>query len=222
MRYCIVAGGKAKRFNSVYKELLPVNNEGFAAIDLHIKRAIDLLAREIVIVTTYEKIATHAEHIARRWGNVPIQFIIQRRDELLGALQDGMSMYMPTWYALADTVWNVDIDILQYGIELLQTQRNYSIIGLFKIRDAAGLSILTPDGFQKLPMDFPKSDEVYQAWGSFGLNQNLYHFLQISTSFDEFLFQQLKQNSRQMEITDYYDLGNWSRYLHYLKENNVH
>ncbi len=208
------AGGRAERFDGIYKELLPIG-EGDFLLSAAIRRASHLGADRALVISNADKLSTHTKFLARHAA--PYSVDLQMRDERDEDLWAAMWRVMPRtdagFLVLPDTTWRCTGRIpedahLAFGIFSTDEPYRFSLVhegriltkpnGLTGTWQAWGCVYWSAevaaywDREQKLRGMYPHYDRAFEAamqefgYGTFGLD-------------------------------DYHDLGTWNAYSAYVR-----
>lgn len=197
------SGGSATRFRGIFKELLPIDRQGTTIIERAIqtaRRYFDIT--NIVVITNSDKEKYHR----RILRNYNITYKQQLRAELWGAIQDGlvdddMVMFLP------DTI------VKFYNQEPIRTTYPF-MLGTFATEEPWRFSVIENG------MIHTKKPVGIFAWGVLYWNREVSAFLETLDvlHYDE-AFNKILQHFpyTTFPIQEYFDLGDASHYIDYLK-----
>lgn len=100
------AGGRAERFDGIYKELLPIGERDFL-LSAAIRRAVALGATRARVISSAEKSATHARFLARHAADHAVELVVRAEgdEHLWAALRREIPAGEPALLVLPDTTW---------------------------------------------------------------------------------------------------------------------
>lgn len=202
----IPAAGKAERFSGIYKETLPVHSGTHTCLQNAVSTAIQYGADNIVVVTTPEKVGIHT-HLLRN-NEVPISFVLQRGDELWGAIQSTFFRYEDSLLVMPDTVFD--------PVEALYREMEFQL-GVFTTGHPERYSVLKDRVIYTKPHNFPSG--VYKAWGIVYWSRHVIDLWQNRTygHYDQAFNDAIHTfKLRTFAIDNYYDLGTIGHYQEYV------
>jgi len=208
----IPAAGKAERFSGIYKELLPVADKqlGFtSALHSAIKRVNQMGAREAIVITNEEKIAVHAH--ALRATAFPVSFVLQRGDELWGAISSTFYRGEDSLLIMPDTIFT--------PVEQIPRTEHVISFGTFETGHPERYSVLR-NGSIYTKQPWPHQTKNASAWGcvywrhaavDFWKANHYNHYDQaFQAAIDAF------PSYGVFSIMEYYDIGSYEQYCSYL------
>lgn len=202
-RVIIPAAGKASRIFGIPKELLPID-EGVTCLSKSIKLASTV--GQPIVISNPIKLALHSYVV-----DVPI--MLQKGDELWGAIKTGLQEGKDGGLILADTVTDFsvyDIDTeadLSFGTFLTNSSRRFSV--LLENR------IATKE-------DLPGT---YDAWGVVLWSKRVTDFmLTLEDDHYDRIFERVIQRFGYSTFPLHYykDLGTFDSYVDYIAEHHIH
>jgi hypothetical protein len=209
----IAAAGKAKRFNGILKELLPVG-DGISLLERNIKLL--YACDSILIVSTPEKMAAHAA-VASKYSKVSLT--PQRRDwDIYGAMYAGM--WFPhdrIHFVMADTYMPMNVFKGDTGIAPV-------FLGFHKTDEPWRYGILNPSG--RLEVVNKPSDLTgkHMAWGALGWSNEVTKelFYRSKLSYTQAINIMLKKFPVMLDKMEYYyDIGSWEHYWRFVHETGL-
>lgn len=196
------AGGNAARFGGYFKELLPVSN-GENALQAAYRRMCQF--EQVVIITTPEKIALHAQACPRA------TFILKTSDHLFGSLMTCLKAFVADeyYFAMPDTVWRGDWPKASY---------NQLGLGLFQTHEPERFGVLHGNQIHD-KAQWAHTDTFHLAWGAVCWTKEVRNFW-LANKYPDFtaaLNAAMKHLGYScFQISDYHDFANLIYYAKYL------
>lgn len=208
------AGGRAERFDGIYKELLPIGEKEFL-LSAAIRRGRDLGARHALVISSPEKRSTHARFLSRHAAGFDVRLSVrQERDEhLWSALRREIPTDEASLLVLPDTTWvcreSVPADAdLAFGVFETDEPHRFSLVH-------DGRILTKPAGLAG----------TWMAWGCvywspavarFWQEQEQRHgeYADYDRAFEDAM---RKFGHRTFAIEHYCDMGSWSSYASFVR-----
>lgn len=208
------AGGRAERFDGIFKELLPVG-EGEFLLSNAIRRASALGADRVLVITSADKLPTHSRFLSRHAAAFAVELAVRSENDehLWAALRHAIPIDEDGLLVLPDTTWTCPGSIprgadLAFGTFVTDEPHRFSLVhegriltkpgGLTGEWSAWGCVYWSAavaafwEREQKLHGEYPDYDRAFEsAMREFG--------------YDTF------------DIEGYHDLGTWAAYAAFLK-----
>jgi hypothetical protein len=203
----IPAGGKAERFGSYPKEMLPCGKNQ-TLLDRTVMALNHGSADRILILTSPEKIAIHAGQLGPGYD-----YRISR-DTVWHSIMESFA-YQADWnlYAMPDTYYPQDV------FDQSEMHRMDFNVGLFETTRADRFGVLIDGQIhdkEKLP---PKT---YLAWGVLCWTKNVVDFWlrnleQIKTHTDAFNLAMKEFGYQACKVKYYFDMASWDDYKYFIQ-----
>ncbi len=208
------AGGRAERFDGIFKELLPIGPREFL-LSAAIRRAHALGADRALVISNQDKRPTHARFLARHAAEFDVTLSVRSEndEELWTALCREIPLDEASFLVLPDTSWTCpgripqDCD-LAFGTFVTDEPHRFSLV--------EGNHILTkPEGLTG----------TWNAWGCVYWSAAVARFWHdhqarhgAYTHYDR-AFEHAMQvfGSETFPILDYRDMGNWDAYASFMR-----
>lgn len=195
------SAGSAIRFRGIIKELLPISPDGMTVLEQTIETGLRYFPIDRIRVVTNP----HKEHYHRRvLQGYEIEFVTQERNELWGAIQDGL-VDDDIVMLLPDTKVIVPAPII----------RTYDfMLGTFATKEPWRFSVLEGDKIHT-----KKNAGIY-AWGALYWSRAVSNFLMqtYALHYDDAFNEVLQYYSyTTFPITYYEDFGDVEHYLAYIR-----
>lgn len=208
------AGGRAERFDGIYKELLPIGENEFL-LSAAIRRASALGAEHALVISNPDKFATHSRFLARHASGLGVELAVreERHEHLWSALRREIPLGEASLLVLPDTTWTCRDRIpteapLAFGVfETLEPHR-FSLVH-------DGRILTKPAGLVG----------KWMAWGCVYWSPAVARFWaeqeQLHGEYPEYdrAFESAMQEFgyRTFAIEDYCDMGTWSSYASFVR-----
>lgn len=208
------AGGRAERFDGIYKELLPIGESKFLLSEA-IRRGHSLGSDRARVISNADKASTHAKFLARHASNFSVELSVrsEQDEHLWAALRREIPLDEAALLVLPDTKWTCS-DRIPAG--------SHIAFGTFATDEPHRFSLVHEGGILTKP-----DDRVgrWQAWGCVYWSARVAEFWK-----DQELLQgDYPEYDRAFEaamrefgydtfrIEDYHDMGTWSAYSSFLR-----
>jgi hypothetical protein len=208
------AGGRAERFDGIYKELLPIG-EGKFLLSEAIRRAHALGADRALVISSAEKYPTHARFLSRHASGYDVGISVRsERDEHLWA---ALRREIPTGEAgllvLPDTTWTCH-DRIPAGADLA--------FGLFATDEPHRFSLVHDGRILTKPAGLAG---CWDAWGCVSWSAEVARFWKEEEDlrgaypdYDRAFEDAMREfGYGTFRIEDYCDLGTWTAYASFLR-----
>lgn len=238
----IPAAGKATRFNGIYKELLPINEEGDTGLSNALKLAKRFGVKIAYIITSESKNSLHhryREHLNEvefKKGEIPLTWITEQGydEDLWGAIKTGND------YFIGESLYDHCIMIMPDTIPIVNTipiidRKVDFTLGLFNDRYINRYSVLRWERYNSRRVITKPNDRYLtdRAWGIAIWNKKIakhwrdkstwyrkQSIISTNTIYDEAFNDALNLRTYRsfFDIDAYYDIGSWERYVEYIKD----
>lgn len=208
------AGGRAERFDGIYKDLLPIG-EGQFLLSEAIRRGHALGAGRARVISSPEKQATHARFLARHANGFAVELSVRDEadDHLWAALRREIPLDEACLLVLPDTTWNCR-ERLPDGADLA--------FGVFETDEPHRFSLVHGDRILTKPAGL---EGRWPAWGCVYWSPAVAAFWKrreardgVYPEYDRAFEAAMREfGHATFRIEDYRDLGNWSSYASYLR-----
>lgn len=209
----LLAGGKASRFGGVRKELLPTG-EDRVVLDTSIEAFRNWGAEKIIVVTSQENWGIHVSHFSNsRYDDLNLFFEVQQGKEMWGAVETALPHATEqNCLLMADTIVN--------PFQFTAVPEGYPLVfGTFYTNQPGQYSVFV-DGKIVTKDIRLNGTGTYSAWGAVFFDHtvvnhwSLFEYFHYDAAFNHALSNYIHAA---VPIGPYFDIGNWSRYLEYLR-----
>ena len=208
------AGGRAERFDGIYKELLPIGEGEFLLSDA-IRRGHELGADRTLVITSPEKHATHERFLARHAARWDVALVVRDAadDHLWAALDRAIPAGEAGLLVLPDTTWSCRERIPEgadfaLGTFLTDEPHRFSLVH-------EGRILTKPEGLAG----------TWEAWGCVAWSGAVAEFWRERQARDgrypdydrAFEDAMRRFGHATFRIEDYRDLGTWQTYVSFVR-----
>jgi hypothetical protein len=208
------AGGRAERFDGIYKELLPIG-EGDFLLSAAIRRASALGADRALVISNADKVTTHAKFLARHASGFSVELSVRSEcdEHLWAALRRAIPSHEAGLLLLPDTTWRCTSRIPE-GADLA--------FGVFDTDEPHRFSLVHEGRILTKPRDVVGR---WSAWGCVYWSANVAAFWEreqklhgVYPEYDRAFEAAMREfGYSTFAIDDYHDLGTWAAYASYLR-----
>lgn len=208
------AGGRAERFDGIFKELLPVGERRFLLSEA-VRRGHALGAERALVLSSPEKHATHQRFLARHAAGFDVTLAVRGEDEdhLWAALRRVIPENEPCLLVLPDTTWTCR-ERLPAGADLA--------FGVFDTDEPHRFSLVHDGRILTKPRDVVG---VWQAWGCVYWTPAVARFWREREArqgaypeYDRAFEDAMREFGwATFRIEDYNDLGTWNAYASFVR-----
>jgi dTDP-glucose pyrophosphorylase len=165
----ILAAGSAQRWGGVVKELMPTGDQEWI-IDSSIQALVNVGVDRIILVSSPEKISTHARHFTKkRYGSVRFMYVVAPPGEMWDSLLSALPFTGDVnFLTMADTIIPPD------AFSTADVTKDFSL-GTFRTQEPRRFSVVYNGRIFTKPED---ADGEYAAWGTVVFSQNAAEFWQ--------------------------------------------
>jgi hypothetical protein len=214
----IPAAGKSTRWSGQYKELLPLTND-ITLLDKAISFCDEQGCESVVIITSPEKIATHAQYLSRfPFIKPPVFFKVQDdiRPDFLGAIRCGIQhnsdsflIVMPdTFFTMKERYVATDAPIT---------------FGLFETLHPERFGVLRDGQIEDKALGLFDGQTVFNAWGVIWMNQAVaseIYYSPFENHTSAFNYVMRKYGYETFDIYNYKDFASFQDYKEWLTDEN--
>ncbi len=209
----IPAAGKGSRWGGYYKELLPTG-KGEWFLDRTISSMKEAGADKICVVTTVEKMTTHATHIRQKYDGV--FYVIQRENEDIWSAMKESLLFAEDFnlFAMPDTYFPRDV----FSKRAFDTFVDF-YLGVHETNHPERFGVIINDAVENKSTTLP-TEVTYSAWGTLLWTKQVAKFWMehppssytgaINAAMAEFRWGTFK-----MEY--YYDIARWEDYESFIR-----
>ena len=208
------AGGRAERFDGIYKELLPIGEGEFLLSDA-IRRAHALGADRALVISSAEKLPTHAKFLARHAAGYTVDLCLRSESDehLWSALRRAIPTGEAGLLVLPDTTWSCP-DRIPAGVDLA--------FGIFVTHEPHRFSLVHEGRILTKPDDLVGR---WEAWGCVYWSAAVAAFWEREQQrhgeypdYDRAFESAMRQFGHgTFRLEDYCDLGTWSAYASFVR-----
>ena len=208
------AGGRAERFDGIYKELLPIGPREFL-LSAAIRRAHALGAERALVISNQDKRPTHERFLARHASEFDVTLSVRSEhdEDLWTALSREIPLDEPSFLVLPDTSWRCHGRI-PTGAEIA--------FGVFETDEPHRFSLIHDGGILTKPED---ATGTWQAWGCVWWSAKVARFWRDQQAahgayphYDRAFEHAMREFGHQtFPILEYRDMGNWDAYASFMR-----
>ncbi len=210
----VPAGGRAERFDGIYKELLPIGKSEFLLSDA-IRRGHELGSERALVISNAEKLPTHARFLARHAAGYDVNLVVRAEadDHLWAALRRQIPVSDACLLVLPDTTWSTRAAI-PAGVDLA--------FGTFDTDEPHRFSLVHDGRILTKPQGL---SGTWSAWGCVYWSAEVARFWEREqrrsgeyAEYDRAFEAAMREFTwGTFPIEDYCDLGHWDAYVDYLR-----
>jgi len=208
------AGGRAERFDGIYKELLPIGESDFL-LSAAIRRASALGADRALVISSRDKHSTHTQFLARHASAYAVELSVrsEQDEHLWAALRRAIPTDEAGLLMLPDTTWTCDARIpegadLAFGVFTTDEPHRFSLVHDRRI-------LTKPTGLAGR----------WNAWGCVYWSARVAGFWQREErrhgeypEYDRAFEAAMAEFGHEtFPIGDYHDLGTWAAYAAFMR-----
>lgn len=214
MMTILPAGGRAERFDGIYKELLPIGQGDFL-LSAAIRRGQALGSDRTLVLSSADKVATHARFLARHAAGFAVNLMVRSEtdDHLWAALKRVIPRGEDALLVLPDTTWTCTERIPE-GAEIA--------FGVFRTDEPWRFSLVQGDRIVTKPAD---AVGTFEAWGCVWWSARVARFWEREEArrgpypeYDRAFEAAMREfGYGTFRIENYSDLGTWSAYASFVR-----
>lgn len=208
------AGGRAERFDGIYKELLPIGPRDFL-LSAAIRRAHALGSERALVISNEAKRSTHERFLARHAAEFDVELTVRSEhdEDLWTALSREIPLEEASFLVLPDTSWRCHGRI-PAGADIA--------FGVFETDEPYRFSLIHDGRILTKPTD---ATGTWQAWGCVYWSARVARFWREHQAghgaYDHYdrAFEHAMQEfgHETFPILDYRDMGNWDAYASFMR-----